>query len=141
MMERNAKKAVESAAVFSIGGTAYSAIEVLWRGRTHWTMALTGGACFLSLYRMSAQNAAAKRWLLCVKGSGVITALEFFIGCLVNRKLKWNVWDYSNVPLNILGQVCPLFSILWFFLCFPGVTVCRQIQKKWFLTQKTAKKF
>lgn len=31
----------------------------------------------------------------------------------MNLKLKLAVWDYSKMPLNILGQVCPAFSMLW----------------------------
>jgi|GEM_PF-3890739 len=29
--------------VFLSGGGIYSALEILWRGYTHWTMAVTGG--------------------------------------------------------------------------------------------------
>ena len=31
------------------GGVAYGLIELLWRGRTYWTMVLTGGACYTLL--------------------------------------------------------------------------------------------
>jgi uncharacterized membrane protein len=24
-----------------------------------------------------------------------------------------DVWDYSNMPLNILGQICPIFTVIW----------------------------
>jgi uncharacterized membrane protein len=24
-----------------------------------------------------------------------------------------NVWDYSDMPFNLLGQICPSFSLLW----------------------------
>ena len=30
-----------------IGGALYMGIELLWRGRTHWTMGLVGGRCFV----------------------------------------------------------------------------------------------
>ena len=26
------------------------------------------------------------------------------------------VWDYSNQPGNVLGQICPAFGLLWFFI-------------------------
>lgn len=39
-------------------------------------------------------------------GACMVTVLEFITGCIVNIWLGWNVWDYSNMPLNILGQVC-----------------------------------
>ena len=36
-------------AVFVMGGLGYGAIEILWRGATHWSMLLTGGICLLIL--------------------------------------------------------------------------------------------
>lgn len=27
-----------------------------------------------------------------------------------------DVWDYSNQPGNVLGQICPVFGLLWFFI-------------------------
>jgi uncharacterized membrane protein len=49
-------------------------------------------------------------------GACIITILEFITGCIVNLYFKWNVWDYSHLPLNLLGQICLPFSIIWFFL-------------------------
>ena len=43
----------------------------------------------------------------------VILILEFVTGCIVNLWLGLDVWDYSDQPFNILGQVCPLFALLW----------------------------
>ena len=36
--------------VFASGGIIYSLIEVVFRGFTHWTMTLTGGAALLIIY-------------------------------------------------------------------------------------------
>lgn len=41
------KKLCKSLALFCMGGGLYVLIELLARGRSHWTMALLGGACFL----------------------------------------------------------------------------------------------
>ena len=30
--------------------------------------------------------------------------------------LGLGVWDYSNQPGNVLGQICPAFGLLWFFI-------------------------
>ena len=46
-------------------------------------------------------------------GDCIVLLLEFTTGCIVNIGLGLNVWDYSNMWGNILGQVCPLFAILW----------------------------
>ena len=40
---------------------------------------------------------------------------------IVNIILQWNVWDYSNVPFNVMGQICLPFSIIWFFLSLPAI--------------------
>ena len=115
----------EYTAVFAVGGLGYGAIELIWRGRTHWTMALTGGACLSGLYALAQKEHPL--WKFCLEGAGMITAAELAVGLLVNRKLKWNVWDYSSVPLNLLGQICPLYSLLWYLICRPGNRVCRQL--------------
>ena len=51
----------------------------------------------------------------------IITTLEFITGIVVNIGLGWNVWDYSNLPFNIYGQVCVWFIFLWFILSFIGI--------------------
>lgn len=105
-------------AVFVLGGAAYGMIEILFRGYTHWTMVLTGGACILTLYILLGWLSALPLVLGALAGAAIITAYEFAVGCIVNLKLGWHVWDYSSMEGNILGQICPLFSAAWFLLCF-----------------------
>ena len=124
------KKLRECSFVFLFGAVLYSLIEILFRGYTHWTMTLTGGAVFLIIYTLNKKMSGTSLVLRCAAGSAVITAVEFTVGCVVNLWLKLNVWDYSDKPLNILGQVCPLFSVLWFLLCIPGIGLCLFIGKK-----------
>ena len=45
--------------------------------------------------------------------AAVVTVVEFIFGVVFNLWLKMNVWDYSNMPFNLLGQICPLFSLMW----------------------------
>ncbi len=45
----------------------------------------------------------------CIISGGIITAVEFAFGCIFNLWLGLNVWDYSDVPYNVLGQICPKF--------------------------------
>ena len=40
--------------IYALGAELYGAIEILWRGRTHWTMLLCGGVCFTIMYLISA---------------------------------------------------------------------------------------
>ncbi len=60
----------------------------------------------------------------------IITTLEFIVGYIVNIILKWNVWDYSNMPFNIMGQICLGFSTLWFALGIPMTKVSDFLKKK-----------
>lgn len=62
-------------------------------------------------------------WLQAGIGAVIITVLEFICGCIVNLALGWNVWDYSNTPLNILGQVCLPFTIIWFLISHAGIVL------------------
>lgn len=115
--------------IFAIGGLGYAIIEILWRRRTHWTMAVTGGACFLSLFKFYNKHNKMNMLKKCVSGSMIITVLEFFSGCIINIKYKLNVWDYSKCRFNIKGQVCPFYSMLWGFLCIPVSKLCAVLSK------------
>lgn len=61
--------------------------------------------------------------------AAVITSLEFAVGCLVNLRLGWHVWDYSDIPLNLMGQICPTFSVMWLLLSVPCVYLSRFLYK------------
>lgn len=97
-----------------IGGALYVGVELLWRGHSHWTMFVLGGLCFVLLGRINEVIPwCMPLWEQILIGTMIITGLEFITGCIVNLWLDWNVWDYSNVPLNILGQICVPYIILW----------------------------
>lgn len=100
--------------LFLLGGAGYVGLELLWRGRSHVSMFFAGGTCFLLLGRLQRTklSPAAKSLL----GAGVITAVELLTGLLVNRSFR--VWDYRQMPLNYLGQVCLPFSLLWIPVSF-----------------------
>ena len=104
--------------VYFLGSFLYSVIEVLFRGYTHWTMALTGGACFLLFYIM---NFTLNVGLIskCFLASFIITAFEFIVGYFVNIVFKLNVWSYAGIPYNYLGQICLLYSGIWFLFGIP----------------------
>jgi Predicted membrane protein len=122
----------EYTTVYFIGNLAYTLIEILWRGYTHWTMAVVGGVCFLCYYIF---NAKVKRLHIVKRslgGCGIFTTLEFIVGCVVNKILHWNVWDYSNLAGNILGQICVFYSLMWFLLCLPVTVLCRLIKNNVF---------
>lgn len=119
------RKLEENTVVFLFGGILYSLLEICFRGHTHWSMTLTGGLCFLILYRHFEANPMESMLAKCFFGMAVITAAEFAAGCIVNIMLDWNVWDYSSQSMNLFGQICPLFSGMWFVLTIPASYLCK----------------
>ncbi len=100
------------------GGVTYGLLEVMWRGYTHPSMVIAGGLCFAMMLAIDRYLTAVPLILksaLCAFG---ITAVEFGIGMLVNRLWHMEVWDYSDEWLHLFGQICPLYSCLWFFISF-----------------------
>lgn len=102
-------KNAKEIALFSIGGSAYVGLELLWRGRSHISMFGAGGLCFLLIGKL--KKLRLSRLARVGAGAGIITAVELGTGLLVNR--DYHVWDYRNVPGNFLGQICPMFMALW----------------------------
>ena len=119
MRKKEYRRRRQALKIFAVGAIGYGAIELLWRGRTHWTMLLTGGAC---LNGLTAIQRRMRRKPLCVRaltGASMITAVEYAVGWLVNRRMKMNVWDYSHLRGNVQGQICPQFFAAWYALCLP----------------------
>lgn len=98
-----------------IGGFGYCLIEIIWRGRTHYSM-FFAGAIILSVFYFISINYSLSLWKKCIIGMLIITVIELAIGVVFNIMLGENVWDYSNMPLNFLGQICVPFSLLWLLL-------------------------
>ncbi len=124
----NSKTIINDTVIFGTGAYAYGMIEVLWRGSTHPTMLFAGGLCFLSISKIAASklNFTSK----CLAGGAAVTAVEFIFGCVFNLGLGLKVWDYSNQPLNILGQICPLFFIMWCGLTALGIPLSNFMLKQ-----------
>lgn len=97
--------------LFYLGGSAYMGLELLWRGRSHGSMFLAGGLCFLLIGHLNKVRPRLPLPLRCLAGAGIVTMVELGAGLLFNR--GYQVWDYRDQPLNFHGQICPLFTILW----------------------------
>ena len=96
---------------FILGGSAYVGLEYLWRGRSDPSMFVAGGACFLLLGGLNRAQPRLPLPFRALAGAGIITAVELLAGLLVNR--NYTVWDYRQMPLNLGGQICLPFSLLW----------------------------
>lgn len=110
--------------LFVTGGMLYNLLELFYRGWTHWTMFFLGGLCFifLGLINEILPWEMLLWWQILIGACG-ITMLEFLTGCIVNLWLGWGVWDYSNVPGNIWGQICPQFFALWLLVALAGIVL------------------
>ncbi len=128
------RRLFEYTRVFLLGAVAYSGLEILFRGFTHWTMFFAGGLCFMILYRLFTRGTAGQKsnplWKNCIIGALVITGIELLFGCIFNLALGWNVWDYSDYPLDFMGQICLLYTLLWFLLSAPIVWLARGLKKR-----------
>lgn len=117
-------KRCELLSVFFVGGIIYTLTEMLWRGYSHPSMTVAGGVCFLAIYLMThaltRDRTVAEFLMKCVLGGLIITAVEFVAGVIVNIVLGLDVWDYSDVPGNILGQICPAFTLAWIAISAPA---------------------
>ena len=107
-----------------VGGFIYYIIELLWRGYSHPSMYILGGLCFVLLGGINEffPWELGLVWQALI-GAAVVTLAELLCGCVVNLWLGLGVWDYSNQPMNLLGQVCLLYSLLWVPLSVVGITL------------------
>ena len=96
-----------------IAGCIYLLIELAWRGHTHWTMLPLAAVIFLCAGTLDERPKPPPLWLQVVIGTAIATALELAAGLVLNVWLGLGVWDYSNLPGNILGQVCPQYTLAW----------------------------
>lgn len=109
---------IKYTAIFILGGAGYAVLEVSFRGYTHWSMVLTGGACMLTFYFLNSAFPALPITIKALIGAAVVTLYELTVGCIVNLWFDLGVWDYSGHAFSLWGQICPLFSFIWFLLCF-----------------------
>ena len=101
----------KQAVLFYLGGCAYMGLELLWRGRSHGSMFIAGGTCFLLIGQLNQVRPRLPLPLRAAVGAGIVTMVELGIGLLCNRNFE--VWDYRERAGNFLGQICPAFTVLW----------------------------
>lgn len=123
--------------LFFVGAMIYVIIEKLYRGYSHWTMFLLGGICFIALGLINEMIPWNMPLLLQMFIGGIIiTVLELITGCVVNLWFGWNVWDYSELPFNLWGQISLFSSIVWVGLSLVGIVLDDFIRWKFFGEEK-----
>ena len=95
-----------------LGGGAYVLVEMLWRGHSHISMFVLGGLCFWLIGQLDRWGTVPVAAQACL-GACLVTGLELITGLIVNIWLGLDVWDYSGLPLNFLGQICLYYFVLW----------------------------
>lgn len=123
--------------LFWFGGSFYITLETIWRGYSHWSMGVLAGIVFIIIGLLNEiwgwETGLIKQALA---GSIIATIAEFITGCIVNLWLGWNIWDYSDMPGNILGQVCPQFFLLWIAISLLAIVLDDVIRWRFYDEEK-----
>lgn len=106
------------------GGTVYFLLEVAYKTATgnpemiSWTMLVLAVLLTIPVERCGEQLPwAVPLWLQALACAALVTAVELAAGLILNIWLGMGVWDYSDLPGNFIGQICPQFAAVWFGLC------------------------
>ena len=141
-IQQTLKKIVKHGILFITGGGIYYLIEFLYKtfisgSPCHWSMFLLGGFCFVLIGLLNEtfdwDMPLLEQGLI---GSILITSCELVFGYILNIHLGLGIWDYSNVPLNFLGQICLPFSLLWILISIGAVILDDYLRYKWFNEEK-----
>lgn len=108
--------------IFMFIGLIYMSMEVIFRailgkmigfndctflslmGFSSLWMIPVGGLCIIistSIYN----RVYIRSWINLLISMAIIWIIEFVSGYIFNIKLGLNLWDYKNVPLNVMGQI------------------------------------
>ena len=116
------KKLSEYLFLWTLGGSLYYFFEIFFRGFSHWSMFILGGICmvFFTVQGQAVhwEDALWRQILRCII---FVTAMEFITGIIVNKWLHMAVWDYSNQPFQLFGQICVPFMIIFSGLSVLGI--------------------
>ena len=103
--------------LFIIVGISYYFIEIIYRGYSHFSMIIVGGICFVLIGAINEfSNKEVPLLLQMILAVLIVDTIELISGIIINKVLLLNVWDYSNLRFNLLGQISLRSSIAWFFL-------------------------
>jgi uncharacterized membrane protein YsdA (DUF1294 family) len=120
-------KLLRLAIIWFITGSFYFVLEGLWRipegGYANIAMLPVGGICGVLIGGLNQHHRYYKMKILwqALFGTLIILTIEFISGYILNIKMGMHIWDYSNLPFNIMGQISLRYGILWFFLIPFGI--------------------
>lgn len=105
--------AIRKILLFLLCSIIYCGIEIVYRGWTHWTMALLSGILGVLCidtpnnilgYDIDYSIQVLISTILCTIGEGIT-------GLIVNVKFKLHIWDYSALPFTFFWGQCNLFFV------------------------------
>lgn len=107
------KHIIRKIVLFLLCSVIYCGIEIVYRGWTHWSMALLSGILGVLCidtpnnifgYDLDYSLQVFVSTILCTIGEGIT-------GLVVNVKMGLNVWDYSTLPFTFFWGQCNLFFV------------------------------
>ena len=123
-------KPVLSMLLWFFGGALYFVLEVAYKTATghperiSWTMLVVAIVLCIPVERCGAELPwECPLWLQAAACAALVTAVELVAGLLLNVWLGLGIWDYSDLPFNFMGQICPQFSLVWWALCLAFIPV------------------
>ena len=115
---------VLSMLLWSWGGTVYFLLEVAFKTlqgepeQISWTMLVAAMLLTVAVERCGYQLPwEVPLWLQALACALLVTAVELVSGLILNVWLGLDIWDYSHLPFNLWGQICPQFAAVWWLLC------------------------
>lgn len=133
------QKIIPYGSIFIISGLIYIILELIWRGRTHWTMFLCAGLCGLVMANVNNNllefdTDFPKQIIV---SALCCTGFEFLFGIMFNG--DFSIWDYQGLwgTIHILGdQVNILFFGIWIIISFFSLPFLDWLQWKLRLAEK-----
>ncbi len=108
--------------IWFIMGMVYFTIEGIWRipkgGEANIVMLPIGGMCGILVGGINQipKFYNLKIWQQSLIGTIIVLIVEYFSGYILNIVFELGVWDYSNLPFNLDGQISLLFAVFWYIL-------------------------
>lgn len=120
MIKKIFKLIIKYVVLFVIGGLVYCGIELMWRERTHISSFIMGGTAILVVGGLNeGYDWDMPVWYQMLLSSLFITAMEYVVG--INFNADYHIWDYRELWLNVDGQICLGYSLLWGLLGLVGI--------------------
>ena len=120
MIKKIIKLIIKYVVLFVTGGLVYCGIELMWRERTHISSFIMGGTAILVVGGLNeGYDWDMPVWYQMLLSSLFITAMEYVVG--INFNTDYHIWDYRELWLNVDGQICLGYSLLWGLLGLVGI--------------------